>query len=82
MKARARQFLTGCLALIVSLFVSNPAAFAQDSQLLETMQNAPSFTRHELDQMLASIALYPDPGWKRPQAEPARAAAANRHPGA
>jgi hypothetical protein len=56
MKARARQFLMQCLALLLA----QPAAFAQDSAPLQQVENAPAFTQQELDQMLAPIALYPD----------------------
>ena len=60
MKARARQFLTGCLAISVFLSAGLPAAVAQESQPIQQVQNAPEFTQQELDQMLAPIALYPD----------------------
>jgi hypothetical protein len=56
MKARARQFLMQCLVLLLFL----PVAFAQDNAPLQQAGNVPAFTQQELDQMLASVALYPD----------------------
>lgn len=66
MNAHTRQFLTGCLALTVSLLAWAPAAFAQNSQPVQGAEytsapvSAQVFAQQELDQMLAPVALYPD----------------------
>ena len=62
------QYTTGWPVLLLSvLFAFEPAAYAQFDDPITyppaytPIQNQPAFSQQELDQMLAPIALYPDP---------------------
>ncbi len=68
MMAAARLILRRWSALLLSVLLAfDPAAFAQyEGSAIPTPANAqsqtqPAFSQQELDQMLAPIALYPDP---------------------